>query len=72
MELEEFLAKLDLTTLRENLKNIDSDYSDFDDNDVEDENHQVLAATVEEPFKIQQSLTKVPEESPTSKKGRRY
>jgi hypothetical protein len=31
MELEEFLEKLDLNTLRENLKNIDSDYSDFDD-----------------------------------------
>lgn len=31
MELEEFLEKLDLTTLRENLKNIDSDYSDFED-----------------------------------------
>lgn len=31
MELEDFLKKLDLTSLRENLKEIDSDYDDDDD-----------------------------------------
>lgn len=31
MELEQFLEKLDLATLRDNLKEIDSDYDDDDE-----------------------------------------
>jgi len=33
MELEEFLERLDLATLKENLKEIDSDYDDDDEED---------------------------------------
>ena len=44
MELDEFLERLDLTTLKENLKEIDSDYEDDDDDD------EKIIATMQQPF----------------------
>jgi hypothetical protein len=44
MELDEFLERLDLATLKENLKEIDSDYEDDEDED------QKIIATMQQPF----------------------